>query len=330
MTEPLLQVAGLSVAFRGARGDVQALDDVSFTVAAGETVALVGESGSGKTVAALSIMQLLPARTATIRGGSIRFADDDVLAMDEPGLRAFRGARAAMIFQEPMTSLNPVLTIGDQVAEPLLLHRGLSRRAALAEARELLRRVRLPDADALLKAYPHQLSGGMRQRVMIAQAIACGPTLLIADEPTTALDVTVQAQVLALLADLQRELGMALLLITHDLAVVAQVAARTVVLYAGRVAEEGPTPRILEAPAHPYTRGLLAATLELGGGRRGRIPEIPGSVKLVNAPEPLCHFAPRCPLAAADCLAGRPTLREIGPRHRAACLHLTAPTAPHD
>jgi peptide/nickel transport system ATP-binding protein len=324
MSGKLLEVSGLSVAFRGARGNVQALDDVSFTVGAGETVALVGESGSGKTVAALSLMRLLPAHAATIQAGSIRFAGDEVLAMDEAALRAFRGARAAMIFQEPMTSLNPVLTIGDQVAEPLLLHRGLTRRAALAEARELLRRVRLPDPDALLRAYPHQLSGGMRQRAMIAQAIACRPALLIADEPTTALDVTVQAQVLALLAELQRELGMALLLITHDLAVVAQVAARTVVLYAGRVAEQGPTQLLLDAPAHPYTRGLLAATLELGGGRRGRIPEIPGSVKIVTEPESLCHFAPRCPLAGADCLAQRPPLREIRPGQAAACLRAEA------
>jgi peptide/nickel transport system ATP-binding protein len=324
MSVPLLDVTGLSVAFRGARGGVQALDEVSFSVAAGETVALVGESGSGKTVAGLSIMRLLPAHAATIHAGSIRFAGEEVPAMDEAALRAFRGARAAMIFQEPMTSLNPVLTIGDQVAEPLLLHRGLTRRAALAEARDLLRRVRLPDPDALLRAYPHQLSGGMRQRAMIAQAIACGPALLIADEPTTALDVTVQAQVLGLLAELQRELGMALLLITHDLAVVAQVAARTVVLYAGRVAEQGPTQLLLDAPAHPYTRGLLAATLELGGGRRGRIPEIPGSVKVVSEPEPLCHFAPRCPLAAADCLAQRPPLREVRRGRMAACLRVEA------
>jgi oligopeptide/dipeptide ABC transporter ATP-binding protein len=319
----LLDLRDLSVLFRTARGTVQALDGMSLSIAAGETVALVGESGSGKTVAALALMRLLP-RTARIAGGSAMFQGADLLAMDEPRLVETRGARIGMVFQEPMTSLNPVLRIGEQVAEPLLLHRGLTRRQALAEARDLLRLVRLPDADALLHAYPHQLSGGMRQRVMIAQAIACRPALLIADEPTTALDVTVQAQILALLARLQRDLGMALLLITHDLGVVAQVAARTVVLYAGRVAETAPTARLLAAPAHPYTRGLLGATLDLDGASGGRIPEIPGSVTPIAAPLPECHFAPRCALAMPACRAARPLLRAIAPGHDAACIRADA------
>jgi peptide/nickel transport system ATP-binding protein len=321
VSAPLLDLRGLSVAFRTERGPVQALDGVDLAIAPGETVALVGESGSGKTVAALALMRLLP-RTARIAAGSAVFEGEDLLAMPEARLQQVRGARIGMVFQEPMTSLNPVLRVGEQVAEPLVLHRGLTPRQALAEARDLLRLVRLPDAEAQLRAYPHQLSGGMRQRVMIAQAIACRPALLIADEPTTALDVTVQAQILALLARLQREMGMALLLITHDLGVVAQVAARTVVLYAGRVAETAPTARLLAAPAHPYTRGLLGATLELGAGRAGRIPEIPGSVKPVAAPEPECHFAPRCALAAPACRAGRPPLRELVPGHHAACIRI--------
>jgi oligopeptide/dipeptide ABC transporter ATP-binding protein len=324
MSEPLLRVEGLSVRFAGTRGGVQALDDVSFEVAAGEAVALVGESGSGKTVAALSLLRLLP-ESAQRQSGRIRFAGRDVLALDAAALRGFRGGDAAMIFQEPMTALNPVLSIGEQVAEPLVLHRGLGWRAAMAEARDLLRLVRLADPDALLPAFPHQLSGGMRQRVMIAQAIACRPALLIADEPTTALDVTVQAQILALLRGLQRELGMALLLITHDLAVVADIAARTIVLYAGRVAESGPTGRLLAAPAHPYTQGLLASTLELGRGRGGRIAEIPGMVKLVTQPDPACHFAERCPRAEAACRITRPPLLAVAPGHQAACLRLAAP-----
>jgi peptide/nickel transport system ATP-binding protein len=317
----LLDLRGLSVVFRTARGTVQALDEVSLSVAPGETVALVGESGSGKTVAALALMRLLPPRTAHITAGTAAFEGADLLSMPEAALRRTRGARIAMVFQEPMTSLNPVLRIGEQVAEPLLLHRGLTRRQALAEARDLLQLVRLPDADAQLQAYPHQLSGGMRQRVMIAQAIACRPALLIADEPTTALDVTVQAQILALLGGLQRELGMALLLITHDLGVVAQVAARTVVLYAGRVAEVAPTAKLLDMPRHPYTRGLLGATLELGTAGTGRIPEIPGSVKLVTAPHPECHFAPRCTRATPACRLARPALEEHALGHAVACIH---------
>ncbi|MBL8702221.1 MAG: ABC transporter ATP-binding protein [Alphaproteobacteria bacterium] len=321
---PLLAVEDLSVAFRSGGRAVQALDRVSFAVAPGETVAIVGESGSGKTVTALAALRLLPATGAQIQSGAIRFHGEDVLAMDDAKLRAYRGARAAMIFQEPMTALNPVLTIGEQVAEPLVLHRGLGWRAARMEARELLRRVRLSDPDALLAAYPHQLSGGMRQRVMIAQAIACRPALLIADEPTTALDVTVQAEILALLRTLQRELGMAVLLITHDLAVVAEFAARTIVLYAGRVAETGPTARLLERPRHPYTQGLLASTLELGRAHRGRIAEIPGTVKAVAQPEPVCHFAERCPRASDACRAERPALRSLAAEHHVACLRAEA------
>ena len=321
MTAPLLDLRGLSVVFRSGRGIVQALDDVGFSIAPGETVALVGESGSGKTVAALALMRLLPLRTAEVTAGTAMFEGADLLSMPDSQLRGTRGARMAMVFQEPMTSLNPVVRIGEQVAEPLLLHLGLTRRQALSEARDLLRLVRLPDPDAQMQAYPHQLSGGMRQRVMIAQAIACRPALLIADEPTTALDVTVQAQILALLAGLQRDLGMALLLITHDLGVVARVATRTVVLYAGRVAEAAPTRHILSMSRHPYTRGLLGATLELGSARAGRIPEIAGTVKLVTAPDAECHFAPRCPRAGPACLSTRPPLLERAPGHAVACVH---------
>ncbi|MCC7426319.1 MAG: ABC transporter ATP-binding protein [Alphaproteobacteria bacterium] len=321
---PLLDVAELSIAFRAAGRQVQALDGVSFSVLPGEVVAIVGESGSGKTVAALSTMGLLPPHVARIGGGSIRFEGTEILGAAEAVLGRLRGSRIGMIFQEPMTALNPVLTIGEQVAEPLVLHRGASRKAAREQALALLRLVRLADPGRLLGAYPHQLSGGMRQRVMIAQALACEPSLLIADEPTTALDVTVQAQIMALLRGLQQQLGMAMVLITHDLALVSAFAARIVVMYAGRVVEQGPTARILSAPAHPYTQGLLAATLQLGEGRRERIAEIPGTVRVVSAVEEQCYFHPRCPHAAPACLAGRPPLRPVAAGHKAACIRVGA------
>ncbi|HEY6511528.1 MAG TPA: ABC transporter ATP-binding protein, partial [Burkholderiaceae bacterium] len=258
MTEPLLSVRGLTTRFRTDRGHVVAVDDVSFDVAPGETLAIVGESGSGKSVTALSILRLIPNPPGEIAGGQIVFDGRDLLRVSDADMRAIRGNRIAMIFQEPMNSLNPALTVGMQVAEPVRQHRGSPWAAALEAAKALLARVQIPDAESRLHTYPHQYSGGMRQRAMIAMALACKPRLIIADEPTTALDVTVQAQILDLLKDLTRETGAALILITHDLGVVARYADRVVVMYAGRVVEQARAHELYRTPQHPYTRGLLA------------------------------------------------------------------------
>jgi peptide/nickel transport system ATP-binding protein len=302
-TEPLLRIDGLTVAFPGET----AVRDLSLAVEAGQTVAIVGESGSGKSMTALALMRLLP-RSARIAGGSARFAGRDLMALDEGAMRRVRGREIAMIFQEPMTSLNPVHTIGAQVAEVLRLHEGLGRAAARKRAIELLDLVRIADPARRVDDYPHQLSGGMRQRVMIAIAVACGPKLLIADEPTTALDVTIQAQVLDLLDRLRRDLSMGLLLITHDLGIVGQWADRVVVMYAGRKVEEGPPGALLEAPLHPYTAGLLGASPRKAEGlgyREARLAEIPGSISSARG-EAGCAFAPRCRQATASCRAAPP------------------------
>jgi peptide/nickel transport system ATP-binding protein len=315
VSEPVLELRDLSVTLTTDRGPLRPVDGVSFVVEAGKTLAVVGESGCGKSVTALAIMGLLP-QGARI-GGSVRFAGQDLAALDAEALRRKRGAELAMIFQEPMTSLNPAFTAGEQVAEALRLHQGLSPAAAMARAEEMLARVRIPDAARRARQYPHQLSGGMRQRVMIAMALACRPRLLIADEPTTALDVTVQAQILALMDELKAETGTAVLLITHDLGVVADHADEVAVMYAGRIAERAPAATLFARPQHPYTVGLLGAAPSLEGGAE-RLASIEGTVPDLRAPPPGCRFAPRCPFAIARC-AEQPPLAPMGEGHLAAC-----------
>ncbi|MCQ4159052.1 ABC transporter ATP-binding protein [Roseomonas sp. GC11] len=327
---PLLQVSGLCTTFTTHAGPLPVLRDVSFTLARGETLALVGESGSGKSVTAASLLRLVEAAGGRITGGRALFDGVDLLALPPAALRAIRGGRIGMVFQEPLSALNPVQRIGAQIAEAIRLHRPLSRRAAWARAVELLALVQIPAPELRARDYPHQLSGGQRQRAMIAMALACEPELLIADEPTTALDVTTQAQIMALLEDLRRRLGMALLLITHDLGVVAGVADRVVVLYAGRVVEQGPVERIFAAPLHPYTRGLLDAVRLEALPPGSALPEIPGLVPALHDLPAGCAFAPRCPRADARCHATPPPWREGAPHQGAACFHpLPAGTGRH-
>jgi oligopeptide/dipeptide ABC transporter ATP-binding protein len=297
------------------------VDRAAFSIAKGETLALVGESGSGKSVTALAIMRLLDA-PGRITGGAVRFAGQDLATLPEPAMRRIRGDRIAMVFQEPMASLNPVLSVGGHVTEPLRLHRGLDRAAARKQAIVLLDRVGIPAAATRIDEYPHRLSGGMRQRVMIAAALACRPDLLIADEPTTALDVTIQAQILRLLAELQRETGMAVLFITHDLGVVAEQAQRVAVMYAGRVVERAPTAALFDAPAHPYAAALLRCMP--GEDATERLEAIEGTVPPPNRLPPGCRFAPRCALAGPDCDVADPPLRRAGPGHDAACIRVAA------
>ncbi len=308
----LLRVEGLGVAM----GGVPVLEDVSFSIAQGETLGLVGESGCGKSVTALSVMRLLPEPPARILGGRILFDGVDLLTLDGESLRAIRGDRVAMIFQEPMTSLNPVFSIGDQIAESLIVHRGATRAAARAEAARLLDLVGIPAATSRLDRYPHELSGGQRQRAMIAIALACGPRLLIADEPTTALDVTVQAQILDLIARLRRELGMAVLMITHDLGVVAEFCDRVAVMYAGRIVEEAPAPALFSRPRHRYTEALLRSMPAANPPGR-ELPAIPGSVPPPAARGAGCVFAPRCQFALPRCAEELPGLSP--PPHRLRC-----------
>jgi oligopeptide transport system ATP-binding protein len=320
MTAPLLQVRHLSTRFRTERGTVTAVDDVSFDVAAGETLALVGESGSGKSVTAMSLLRLIPNPPGQITGGEILFEGQDLLKLSEEEMRAVRGNRIAMIFQEPMSSLNPALTVGLQIAEPMNVHQGKGWKQALSAAKDLLDRVRIPDAASRVNAYPHQYSGGQRQRAMIAMALACKPKLIVADEPTTALDVTVQAQILDLLKELTRETQAALILITHDLGVVARYADRVAVMYGGRIVEQADARTLYKHPQHPYTRGLLASVPRLDGDASQRLVPIEGSPPDLAALPPGCAFAPRCKLASADCLQARPPLREVAPGHLGACL----------
>jgi peptide/nickel transport system ATP-binding protein len=332
----LLQVDGLRTHFHTRDGVVRAVDGVSFDVRPGETLAIVGESGCGKSVTAMSILRLLPMPPARIAGGRIVFEGRDLLALDEAGMRRVRGNLISMVFQEPMTSLNPVLTIGRQVAEVLVLHRGLSERAALAQAVEGLRRVQIAEPERRVRQYPHELSGGMRQRVMIAMALACGPRLLIADEPTTALDVTIQAQILALMRRLGAETGASIILITHDLGVVAEMAQRVVVMYAGRKVEEAGVQALFAHPRHPYTRGLLGSMPRLRGAGSSaadadlappRLVEIPGVVPSLKEAMAGCLFAPRCPSASEVCRREVPPMQPHGPGHQAACWHPIAEPA---
>ncbi len=317
----LLEVENLQTHFRTPEGVNRAVDGVSFTVEAGETVAIVGESGCGKSVTANSIMRLVPQPPGSI-AGAIRFEGRDLLKLSEPAMRKIRGDDISMVFQEPMTSLNPVLTIGRQIGEPLRLHQGLTRNQVEQRVVEMLSVVGIAEPRRRAREYPHQLSGGMRQRVMIAIALACRPKLLIADEPTTALDVTIQAQILSLMADLKQRFGSAIILITHDLGVVAEIARRVMVMYAGRKVEEAPVAELFRSPRHPYTRGLLSAVPKLGSSladAQTRLAEIPGVVPSLKQRIAGCVFASRCALAADLCWRVAPALEEKAPAHFAAC-----------
>ncbi|PWC28682.1 ABC transporter ATP-binding protein [Teichococcus aestuarii] len=322
----LLDIRGLTTAFQTERGEITAVEDISFSLEEGEILGIVGESGSGKSVTALTVMGLLPRPPARIVSGSVRFAGQELTGLSERQMQKVRGPGIAMIFQEPMTSLNPVFRIGEQIMETIRAHERLSTRALRDRAVQMLEKVGIPSPARRLDDYPHQLSGGQRQRVMIAMALACNPRLLIADEPTTALDVTIQAQILDLLMDLRDEFGMAIMIITHNMGVVAETADRVMVMYAGRVVEEAPVGTVFDAPLHPYTRGLLDCVPSLSAAKP-RLVAIPG-----NLPEPArrpsgCRFRPRCGLAVPACAAAIPPLDPHGPGHRVACIRATAEVA---
>ncbi len=320
--EIVLSVEGLVTSFVTGQGVIRPVDHVSFELRRGHTLAIVGESGCGKSVTALSIMRLVPEGTGRIEHGRIVFEGRDVMALGKRELRSFRGNRAAMIFQEPMTALNPVLTVGKQVAEAFRLHQNASRAQARARAVAMLEKVRIADAASRARNYPHQLSGGMRQRVMIAMALACNPALLIADEPTTALDVTIQAQMLHLMQTLQRELGTAVLFITHDLGVVAEIADDVAVMYAGRIVEQSDVFGLFERPLHPYTIGLLAARPKLEGDRTAPLDTVQGMVPALTELPSGCRFEPRCPRAEAICKQADPELLQIGLGARKVACHV--------
>ncbi len=322
----VLQVEDLRTHFFTPAGTVRAVDGVSWSLSSGETLGVVGESGCGKSVTALSILRLVADPPGRIVGGAIRFDGRNLLDLPEAEMERIRGNHISMIFQEPMTSLNPLLTVGRQVGEAIALHQGLSRRAAMERAVEMLRRVQIPEPERRAQAYPHQLSGGMRQRVMIAMALSCNPKVLIADEPTTALDVTIQAQILDLMRELRRTFGTAIILITHDMGVVAENADRVVVMYAGRKVEEAGARDLFDTPGHPYTRGLLGsiphldATSRREAGRK-RLTEIKGLVPSLADLPPGCSFAPRCSFATGQCTSVAPPLTQQRPNHWIACWH---------
>jgi oligopeptide/dipeptide ABC transporter ATP-binding protein len=326
-TLPLLEVEDLRTLFHTDGAVAHAVDGISFTVSAGEILAIVGESGSGKSVTSLSIMRLVPTPPGEIAGGRVRLRGRDLLLLSEPDMRRIRGNEISMIFQEPMSSLNPLLTVGEQIAEVSRLHQGLGRTAARRHAVEMLARVNIPDSELRAGEYPHRLSGGMRQRVMIAMALACRPALLIADEPTTALDVTIQAQILHLIRALQAEMNMSVLFITHNLGVVAQIADRVAVMYAGRIVEQGDVVTVFASPLHPYTRALLRTVprVEVAGRDPARrLSSIPGQVPSPVALPPGCSYAPRCPLADDMCRNAMPPIAEVHPGHDVRCHHWTA------
>ncbi|WP_189523721.1 MULTISPECIES: ABC transporter ATP-binding protein [unclassified Mesorhizobium] len=315
----LLDVRGLETRFYGEDSVTRALGGISFQVKKGETLGVVGESGCGKSVTALSILRLLPKLTAKTVGGEIRFHGRDLLDLSDREMRQIRGDQIAMIFQEPMTSLNPVYTVGHQIAEAVQIHTKASRSVAMEKAAEMLRLVRIADPERRVSNYPHEMSGGMRQRVVIAMALACSPELLIADEPTTALDVTIQAQILRLIVDLKERTGTAVMFITHDLGVVAETCQRVIVMYAGRIVEQANVIDLFARPAHPYTQGLMRSVPDPRRGRQRRLPEIPGIVPNLREPIVGCSFAPRCPFAIDMCREKTPILRDVGSSHAAAC-----------
>jgi peptide/nickel transport system ATP-binding protein len=322
MGAPLLEIRGLKTHFATDDGMVQAVDGVDLVLHRGETLGVVGESGCGKTVTALSVLKLIAMPPGRIVDGQILWQGRDLVPLRGRELDLIRAKEIAIVFQEPMTSLNPVYTVGEQIAEVLRRHEGLGRRAAHAKTIEMLRLVQIPNAERRVNDYPHQFSGGMRQRVMIAMALSCSPKLLIADEPTTALDVTIQAQILELLQDLKSRLGMAVMLITHAMGVVAETAQRVVVMYAGKVVEEAPVRQLFGRPLHPYTRGLIRSMprIDRAAARKTRLETIGGAVPNLLAPPPGCRFAPRCRFAAAVCREAVPPLREIEAGHRVACV----------
>ena len=322
MAEQLLEIRGLKTWFKTEDGMVRAVDGVSLSIARGETLAVVGESGCGKTVTARSVLKLIDMPPGRFMAGEILWRGRDLIPLAATDMNRIRAREIAMVFQEPMTSLNPVYTVGNQIAESLRTHEKLSRKAALAEAVEMLRLVQIPNAEQRVHDFPHQFSGGMRQRAMIAMALACKPQLLIADEPTTALDVTSQAQILELLVDLKSRFGMAIMLITHAMGVVAETAQRVVVMYAGKVVEEAPVDELFANPRHPYTQGLIRSIPRVDAsaiGRR-RLEQIPGTVPSLLDPPPGCRFAPRCRSAMDICRVDDPALRAVGPEHKVACV----------
>ncbi|MDX6748480.1 ABC transporter ATP-binding protein [Geminicoccaceae bacterium 1502E] len=322
MSEPLLSVRNLKTVFKTEDGQFAAVDDVSFELNEGEVIGIVGESGSGKSVTALSIMGLVPNPPGRIAGGEIRFEGRNLLELPEREMRRLRGGRMAMIFQEPMTSLNPVFTVGDQLLEGIIEHEGVGKRAARDRAVELLDKVGIAAPAERLDQYPHQMSGGMRQRVMIAMALACNPKLLLADEPTTALDVTIQAQILDLLRELQEEFRMAVIMITHNLGVVAEFAHKVMVMYCGRAVETAPVGELFERPSHPYTQGLLRSIPHLDH-EGARLRTIKGTVPSPFALPPGCRFAARCEHARPACAEAEPPMIDVVPDHKAACIRLT-------
>jgi peptide/nickel transport system ATP-binding protein len=318
----LLEVEDLRVYFDTEDGVLHAVDGVSFGISRGETLGVVGESGCGKSVTAMTVMRLLPMPPGRIAGGSVHWQGKDLVTADDATIRAVRAREIAMIFQEPMTSLNPVYSVGEQIAEVVRLHQGLSRKAALDRAAEMLRLVHIPNAARRVNDYPHQFSGGMRQRVMIAMALSCDPQLLIADEPTTALDVSIQAQILDLLNELKEKLGMSVMLITHAMGVVAETAQRVVVMYAGKVVEEAPVEQLFRNPQHPYTQGLIRSIprIDTAATQKPRLESIKGTVPKLIQPPPGCRFAPRCAFAKEECRAADPPLIETSPGHKVACV----------
>jgi peptide/nickel transport system ATP-binding protein len=322
MGEPLLQIRGLKTHFATDDGMVQAVDGVDLTVHAGETVGVVGESGCGKTVTALSVLKLVAMPPARIVDGQILWRGRDLVPLELEGMDRIRSKEIGMVFQEPMTSLNPVYTVGEQIAEAIRRHEGLGRRAALGKTVDMLRLVQIPNPERRVHDYPHQFSGGMRQRVMIAMALSCSPKLLIADEPTTALDVTIQAQILELLQDMKARFGMAVMLITHAMGVVAETAQRVVVMYAGKVVEEASVEQLFSQPRHPYTLGLIRSIprIDTAAARKTRLEAIGGVVPSLLDPPPGCRFAPRCRFAADVCRQAVPPLREIEAGHKVACV----------
>jgi len=323
MARPLLEVRGLKTYFFTDEGVVRAVDGVDLTIHEGETLGVVGESGCGKSVTALSIMRLVPQPPGRIVAGRITYNGRELLELPPAEMRKIRGKEIAMIFQEPMTSLNPVFTVGEQIAEAIRLHEGLGRRAAWEKTVEMLRVVHIPNPERRAREYPHQLSGGMRQRVMIAMALSCNPKLLIADEPTTALDVTIQAQILDLLNELKEKFKMAVMLITHDMGVIAETAQRVVVMYAAQVVEEAPVVELFKEPLHPYTQGLLRSIprIDLAATQKRRLEQIPGTVPTLRGDiGPGCRFAPRCQFAKPEHFEHTPPLKEVRPGHKVACF----------